>query len=744
MTEPNELPSQKSGYMDGTPPSPSHSLREDRHLNMDTTQTLPLGDIDYNSDPAAITKEFNNLQALRRMSMGNTSDPDLPSFNGISIMPSVAPTGDDDEDDPSRLFWVPARVHPELAPMEFKSFLENRVKTIKRRSGEGVNSLSPKDALERSNSGGSLRRKRSMLSRQIDNSGGRGALGYQDGAEKLERRKSTLSQSTTQSELKLTDLTQLDELVKDPKAMQKMSLDSGSYEDPAAEVPIEEDMPILPAAPGIGLRRSTHTTYRKGSLRRGERVPYSKRAAQAGLRQADADGGDSASDGALTPGSKRVFSEPVTENFSRPGRRHGATQGLVSDDPSTQSKQEEDPKSIEEPMRSMSLRQIPPSPPVPQIIETPPAEEQPSEGDISPPKSSPSFPERSSSYPVSAPSEPPPRSARRPQIKRQESSVIDTIPKTSTSIEMGSTPSKEPPPTQAEIEASERLAHQIHSQLPVNNASTNDLAFIPIAPAAERNEVKSRKEQKYGREKDQDDNESTISKKSWFSFKSSGSKKDKDKNKGGDDDESLSSKRGKVKTGLDKIHDSARLDVLQHSIESTTQRGRESLLLDRESIDNKLTTERSKESRKSSEKERKEDKKLFGGLFSSKKKDKASNHKKSNYSLGAVSLDVPKKLRPDVDYNWTRFSLLEERAIYRMAHIKLANPRRPLHSQVLLSNFMYAYLAKVQQMNPQMQIPKNPAQKKIEEKEKKEREAREKREEEERRRQQNQYDYHQV
>ncbi|KAJ6160254.1 hypothetical protein N7497_004791, partial [Penicillium chrysogenum] len=61
-------------------------------------------------------------------------------------------------------------------------------------------------------------------------------------------------------------------------------------------------------------------------------------------------------------------------------------------------------------------------------------------------------------------------------------------------------------------------------------------------------------------------------------------------------------------------------------------------------------------------------------------------------------------LRADVDYPRTRFSILEERAIYRMAHIKLANPRRALHSQVLLSNFMYSYLAKVQQMHPQMPV----------------------------------------
>jgi hypothetical protein len=67
-------------------------------------------------------------------------------------------------------------------------------------------------------------------------------------------------------------------------------------------------------------------------------------------------------------------------------------------------------------------------------------------------------------------------------------------------------------------------------------------------------------------------------------------------------------------------------------------------------------------------------------------------------------------LKPDIDYNWTRFSILEERAIYRMAHIKLANPRRALYQQVLLSNFMYSYLAKVQQMHPLITLPTSASQ----------------------------------
>jgi hypothetical protein len=67
---------------------------------------------------------------------------------------------------------------------------------------------------------------------------------------------------------------------------------------------------------------------------------------------------------------------------------------------------------------------------------------------------------------------------------------------------------------------------------------------------------------------------------------------------------------------------------------------------------------------------------------------------------------------------------LEERAIYRMAHIKLANPKRALYSQVLLSNFMYSYLAKVQMMHPQMQIPASPQQKAAQQRKKEQEEQR--------------------
>ena len=399
---------------------------------------------------------------------------------------------------------------------------------------------------------------------------------------------------------------------------------------------------------------------------------------------------------------------------------------------------------------SLSLRPKPagpPSMPVPKIIETPPAEEDSSgDGASDGPKISPQypFPERSSSYSVSAPSEPPPRSNRRPQMPRQQSSMIETIPKAAQADNNMTNNGR----------VSNDLAHSISSNVPVNNATTDDLTFIPVAAAAApSHRAPEPPKLKKSSERDRDDNDSiasTSSKRSWFSLRSDGSKKDKKRDKAREKEEQREeeqSKRGKVKAGLDKVHDSARLDVLQQAVEHTAHRGRESLLLDRESIDNKLTTERSKESSRKSGKEEKEKKEgLFGSIFGGRKKaDRESGGKKGNASLRPVSLEPLRGLgRPDIDYNWTRFSLLEERAIYRMAHLKLANPRRPLHSQVLLSNFMYGYLAKVQQMNPNVQIPQSAAQKKQMAEEKKVKEAEQKRLEEAQRQEQYQYDYHQV
>lgn len=60
-----------------------------------------------------------------------------------------------------------------------------------------------------------------------------------------------------------------------------------------------------------------------------------------------------------------------------------------------------------------------------------------------------------------------------------------------------------------------------------------------------------------------------------------------------------------------------------------------------------------------------------------------------------------------IDY---RFPVHVERAIYRLSHLKLANPKRSLREQVLLSNFMYAYLNLVDHtlhLEHQMELEEN-------------------------------------
>lgn len=179
---------------------------------------------------------------------------------------------------------------------------------------------------------------------------------------------------------------------------------------------------------------------------------------------------------------------------------------------------------------------------------------------------------------------------------------------------------------------------------------------------------------------------------------------DNDKKSKDDQSESSKSKPSKLSK---QAADKARLDVLQNSIDGTVPaRGRESIVLNREDI--KLDDERKKEGKKPAEpKKEKEKDGLLSAIFGGKKKtsDGDLKEKKRKADRGLSPKPASRILKPDIDYNWTRFSILEERAIYRMAHIKLANPRRALYSQVLLSNFMYSYLAKVQMMHPQIQIP---------------------------------------
>jgi Activator of mitotic machinery Cdc14 phosphatase activation C-term len=104
---------------------------------------------------------------------------------------------------------------------------------------------------------------------------------------------------------------------------------------------------------------------------------------------------------------------------------------------------------------------------------------------------------------------------------------------------------------------------------------------------------------------------------------------------------------------------------------------------------------------------------IFASIFGSKKKSeskdkqskshesssapqKSSAHDRSQYQrhgpAGWTDQGNAISGPPVLNFYYTRFPIHVERAIYRLSHIKLANPRRPLLQQVLLSNFMYGYL----------------------------------------------------
>jgi len=700
-------PTQRSGlpYEHGakSPISPTMSLRDVQN----ESSTFPLTNIE---DPSDIAQELSNLQALRRMSMdvGNTSDPDLLPFNSMSLsaMPSIAPSRGDDEGDPSRLLWVPAAVHPELAPTEFKNFLESRVQTIKRRSGDSGGLLSP-DGLERSDSGG-LRRKKSMLSRQIDNSGGRAADNYVDGSERLDSKR-TSEQSTELS---------LDELVKDPTSAVK-KLAQEAQQPGAGPEGSPDDMPILPMAPaGMGLRRSTRTTYRKGgSLRSGERLSFNKRTSGRKSQQGEEGQADAVADLDAPKGHvlARVQSEPISENFSRPNRSVRRQQKFSDQDAYSSLTGGEDMSQDDSVLASRAAQeqQLPirttsatleSRSSVPQILETPAPEDEDESNEPSRP-----FPKRSSSQQDLAAQqptveEPPSRSPQRPPLARSP----QTSPSPPATYQHQAQQAQQPQQSRQQQQSHTNNSYHdpaFHpSALPGGGATrTDSLTYIPTLPPEERkNEKKSKKD---------DDSASVSSSKSggWSKWLNRGSDEKKEKKKEED--------KKKSKSFVEKAHDNVRLDVLQSSIESAVTKGRESLLLDRDNVDARLTEERRKESSRKSDTPKKEKEGgLFSGLFGGgkKKADRDSRSSKGHH-LRVSEETVYKPLKPDVDYPWTRFPLLEERAIYRMAHLKLANPRRSLASQVLLSNFMYNYLAIVQAMHPQVQVPQSPQQRRLEE-----------------------------
>ncbi|KAI5778166.1 hypothetical protein EDC01DRAFT_376692 [Geopyxis carbonaria] len=622
-----------------TPPgSPTMSLRSASPSLDAANNQFAMNDIDYESDPVVVAQEISNLQALRRMSMDVTSsaDPDLPSFN--TFVPSTPP---DDNGDPGSVFWVPARLHPELAPQEFSAYLEAKKNEIRRPTRDG--SLSPDGSNNSSST--SLRRKKSMLSRQIDDH--EGGRPHRDGADRLEKRMSLKGSQAAQ--------VQLDDLMKDPSTlMQKLNIDSQRRTEEGDQ---EDDMPIIPA-PKVGLRRSTATHYRKGSLRRGERVGSTKRLAMA--KAAETDPEDSPASSPIVPKGgfrlDRVQTEPLPfpsphEKEEPRSSRRGRISPPVSNAPSTSfddlvpkatagyssstdnlhEKQDKHKSAPAKARRSSSpksgarSRTSEPTPPVPKIVETPPPIVE--------------HPERHSSYDPPTPGS----LKKRPPLNRVSDSVADL--------------------------KSVAQEHKDHMPVP--------------------SDKKERKRpESGGSSKDGKDRKPNWA---WLPGYSAEKEREKEERKEREREEKAKAKKEKRPKSSEK-HDNTRLDVLQKSIEM----GNSGKVVAADPVAAKVDE---REQRKS----RTEDKKdsIFSFFGSSRKKSGDHGHNKKGSSSRGTSPDPPRE-KEQPPFYYSRFPIHIERAIYRLSHLKLANPRRPLHQQVLLSNFMYSYLAKVQQTQPHL------------------------------------------
>lgn len=168
-----------------------------------------------------ILREVEALKDIRRRSSAQGGpgaiplDPDLPELPPSPSSPHSSPawsaslSSDEREadvpDDPSHLFWVPARLHPELAPGEFRAFLKEHAR-------DGGVGLQRTDSASSSSSTLSLGRKKSMLSRQYRPS-------ESDGVENehvvpIRRSKSSLY-SNPSPQLTIGDLQKLEELAEE-------------------------------------------------------------------------------------------------------------------------------------------------------------------------------------------------------------------------------------------------------------------------------------------------------------------------------------------------------------------------------------------------------------------------------------------------------------------------------------------------------------------------------------------------
>ncbi|KAH8116466.1 hypothetical protein DFH11DRAFT_1213250 [Phellopilus nigrolimitatus] len=591
-----------------------------------------------------IEREFEALLDIKRRSTTQGGpgalilDPDLPAQHSPTATAPLSPQawttgdgpasptrgredesnggdGDASSDDPFHLFWVPAHLHPELAPSEFRAFLKEHATTP---PSDSLTTAAT--ALNRSSSSTSnLGRKRSMLSRQYkprDND-----RVEEEHVVPLLRKKSIYANEGPQ--LTISDLQKLEELADeasksdDPTKLRKvlrrsMSLNvAPSFLDQMDDVPDstdDADAPIIVPPPNQILRRAARTKIRKPNLvgdGGGHRFPASRKKSVGRSATVDVvatSPTDSSGHGETEPFSLPIF--PTRKAQEEPEESLENKRLTYTEESSIFDAYADSP---EEEISPISFKVIsPPSahagpdsstgprPSIPYIPEASPSPQQPS----------------SQVHTVPILHQPQPKRHLSPALKQEQLSIQQQQPSRTPSPEATSSSFDMQRPDSRSSATSEAPSH--HS--------------VSSMSAAEKRKEKEKK--------------------------------------------SLWRKVGGDKNGKKAVKD--------------------------------------KDTQKEREKEK--DSGFFGSLFGGKKKHEEqtpnSHGGGSGPAAAAALLGASKtnkayspSISPQLGNPYARYPIHVERAVYRLSHIKLANPRRPLYEQVLISNLMFWYLGVINKSN---------------------------------------------
>lgn len=279
----------------------------------------PYGNVDFSTDDVA--QELRTLRDLRRLSLdGNNLDPDLrPTTYERSPSVTSSPTGSEDDDilaDDS--VWVPANIHPEIAPQEWQTYVQKK----ERHGYEGP------DFGQRS-VGRKLSRSASLLSRQVTEAA---ADEYVDAGPELARRR-----SQKRPQWRIADI---------HRSASRLSQSSPTSEEPPSP-DLDgggggeggDDAPLLKPVPGQILRRTARTGkgtrrappgQRRFDTRRNVTSPTPTAQPEAGAEQPHVEGIDG-----QRPGVRRVKSPIVFEAESLDLREDAVRQTVIAATPTS-------------------------------------------------------------------------------------------------------------------------------------------------------------------------------------------------------------------------------------------------------------------------------------------------------------------------------------------------------------------------------------------------------------------------